>query len=152
MCRAYERTNWEKVWEAITRRRWDGFKELYEILAVVDVRCYSLRAGCWGYHMLIALAEERLGKAEVGYIDFGETIKKSGAWRLWWGEGKDRIRGHREAIEKCSIWRLPFEGNVECISFREAIVKWSTWSLLRGQMIFGSLISRLVAINEIKCR
>ena len=110
VCRAYERTNWEKVWEAITRRRWDGFKELYEILAVVDVRCYSLRAGCWGYHMLIALAEERLGKAEVGYIDFGETIKKSGAWRLWWGEGKDRTRGHREAIEKCSIWRLPFEG------------------------------------------
>lgn len=29
--------------------------------------------------MLIALAEERLGKAQVGYIDFGETIKKSGA-------------------------------------------------------------------------
>lgn len=39
---------------------------------------------------------------------------------------------------------LSKEGNVGCISFKEAIV--------RGQMIFGSLISRLVAIKEIKCR
>ena len=57
------------------------------MFAVVDVhwecthkRLYepddSLRVGWWGYHMLLVLVEKGIGKAEVGYIDFGETIEK----------------------------------------------------------------------------
>ena len=39
--RPREGTNWERVYEGINSRRWDGFKELYEMLAAVDVwwRC-----------------------------------------------------------------------------------------------------------------
>ena len=55
---------------AVVDVHWEStYKRLYELDD-------SLRVGWWGYHMLLVLVEEGIGKAEVGYIDFGETIEK----------------------------------------------------------------------------
>lgn len=44
----------------------------------------GLRACWWGYHMLIELFEGKMGKAEVGHINFGKAIEKLSTWSLWW--------------------------------------------------------------------
>ena len=61
------------MWEGIIRKKWAGLKELYEVIAGVDVRC-----GC---------SYKRLH--EVNYIVCG--------WLLigWQGDGKGRDRVNR---------------------------------------------------------
>ena len=79
------------MWEGMTRKKWHGFKELYEM--VTDVWIYdesvftkiiwsawhSLRAGWWANHM-IALVGGKMGKA-------AKSI-----YRFWWGQVHDIIR------------------------------------------------------------
>ena len=79
---------WHDRWVGIIRR-WEGFKELYEIVAVayvwwecVDKRLQevwqSLEAGWWGNHISIVHVEGRMEKAKVSYMDFGVAIEKCG--------------------------------------------------------------------------
>ena len=67
---------------------------------------YSLRAGWWGYYMIIILDGKGIGKGGVWYIDFEEVIEKRGTRRLGLGLGGG---------EGSSVYR--FWDNIE---------KWST--------------------------
>ena len=69
------------MWEDITRRNWERFRELDEIFAVVDARleCTYKRLCELGdivwdrrYYMLMVLVEEGMGKADVGDTDSGK--------------------------------------------------------------------------------
>ena len=93
-----EKANWDRVLESITRGQWEGFKNLYEMLAVVDVHleCFYKRLNevdhiVWGLvgraiTLLIVLIRGGMGKEDVGYICFKEAIQKWSTWGFLWGQ------------------------------------------------------------------
>ena len=84
--RPREGTNWERVYEGINSRRWDGFKELYEMLAAVDVwwRC--------SYKSLYAVGDIAWelvgGTSHVGIVGWKRDGEDSGRIYGFWGDHK----------------------------------------------------------------
>ena len=77
---------------------------------VIWSRWHSLKPGWCSYHILILLLGEGMGKAEVGYVNFGETIEMWSTQKLWWEEAELGYIGFGEATENRNSWRLQIQG------------------------------------------
>ena len=70
------------MWEGIIRRKWAGLKELYEVIAGVDVRC-----GC-SYKRLHEVSDIVCGWLLIGWQGDGEGRDRVN--RFWRGHTKER--------------------------------------------------------------
>ena len=118
------------MWEYIIRGKLEGLKELYEVVAIVDVRC-----GCY-YKMLHEVIDIVCGwlLIECQRNDGRQRKGKYILERSWKREIHGGFGGGGEGVE----WEA-----VEYICFGEPIEKW--------RKISGSVIYYVGGMKEIKC-
>ena len=86
--RSCEKASWMGLWEVIISRKWERFKELYEIVIVTDERWECLYKGLhevgdivwelvggamidWQYWL-----EGGMGKADIWFVSVAENLEK----------------------------------------------------------------------------